>query len=109
MICPVCKKNKAIYDPYYGYLPCAQCQERQSKLQHPKSQVEFTPEYLKTDRKAHRSDFLPAHRKGQLDKGFVDRYGAKKAKAQGFSDKEIRDAKYVWDGDDGVSYYKKGN
>ena len=109
MICPSCKKNKAQYDPYWGYLPCPDCQERQSHLSTPKQPNEFVPEYLKNYRKAHRTDFLPAHRKGQLDKGFVERYGIKKAKEHGFSDREIRDAKYVWDGDDGVSYYKKGN
>lgn len=109
MICPNCKKNKAQYDPYWGYLPCSDCQERQATFTTPKAPNEFVPEYLKQDRKANRTDFLPAHRKGQLDKGFVERYGAKKAKQQGFTDTEIKNAKYVWEGDDGVSYYKKGN
>lgn len=103
MICPRCRKNKAVLDPYYGYLPCEDCQEQQRKLKRPSRQIEFIPDYIKVDRRAYSTDFLPPHRKGQLDKGWVNRYGKKKAKAKGFSDREIKNAKYVWNSE---KYYK---
>ncbi|MBU6501158.1 hypothetical protein KGQ33_05020 [Patescibacteria group bacterium] len=51
----------------------------------------------------YRKDILPIHNRGQLDKGWLDRYGAKKAKQRGFTDEEIKNARYVWDGVD--EYY----
>lgn len=109
MLCPICKTNPASYNPYYGYLPCVQCTIKQKTLKRPKESVELLPQRIKDDRKAYGKDFLPFHRKGQLDKGAVERYGVKKVKQQGFTDKEIKEAKHVWAGDDGVSYYRKGN
>lgn len=109
MLCPVCRKNKALYDEYYGYLPCATCFKTQSSLPKPQTQVEFVGEDIKNQRKAFSQDIRPAHRKGKLDRGFIDKYGAEKAKRQGFTEEEIKNSTYVWDGDDTNSYYKKGN
>jgi hypothetical protein len=105
-LCPVCHKEEAINDEYYGVLPCFACMERQAKSKRANRQAEFVGEDIKQQRKAYKEDILPAHRKGHLDKGFVEKYGTRKAKEQGFSEKEIKNAKYVWNDE---SYYKKGN
>jgi hypothetical protein len=104
MKCYVCKKNEAIKDGYYGYLPCENCKRKSNVRQRAHRQTEMVGEDIKEQRRAHGKDILPAHRKGVLDKGFLDRYGAKKAKEQGFTDAEIKHAKYVWN----ESYYKEG-
>lgn len=102
MICPSCKKNKAQYDEYYGWLPCDECMQRQRKLKRPGGQSEFIPQRIKDDRKEHYEDSLQPHRKGQLSKEYVDRWGTKRL--GGYSKQEIKQAKNVWLGDE--TYYK---
>ncbi|HEX8966226.1 MAG TPA: hypothetical protein VF820_07385 [Patescibacteria group bacterium] len=104
MICSKCHIGKSVIHPQFGILPCTSCQKAQGRLRSPKSPVEFTSESIKEQRKAYRKDFLPMHNRGELDKGWVDRFGTKKAKEHGFSDREIKKAKYVWSGSD--EYYK---
>lgn len=104
MTCLVCGKNGAIVDATFGVLPCFQCQKRQSTLDKPLKQSEFISQELKDQRKAYSDDFHPAHRKGVPSKEFRDRWGAKAMKRQGFTDKEIKNAKDVWNDD---RYYKK--
>lgn len=104
MRCLTCRGEGAVIDKVYGILPCNSCRLRQKNLLKPQKQAEFTSESIKEQRRTHRKDFMPAHR-GGLDKAWLDRYGAKKAKQRGFSDKEIKEAKYVWDGVD--EYYKE--
>lgn len=101
--CFNCSKNEAVKDDFYGWLPCLSCRGRQNKIPKARKQVEFVGEDIKSQRKAYGTDILPAHRKGVLDKGFIDRYGVKKAKEQDFSDEEIKKAKYVWE----EGYYKE--
>lgn len=105
MICLLCGKNEAIYNEYYGYLPCTDCVSRSAKRDTlVGGALEMVGASILDQRKAHAQDIRPAHRKGSLDLGFVERYGAKKAKEQGFTDQEIKESKYVWDQDE---YYKK--
>lgn len=104
MKCNICHIGKARIHPRYGLLPCLSCEKKQASLRSPLTPVEFTSESIKEQRKAYRKDFLPMHNRGELDKGFVERYGAKKAKEHGFTDKEIKNARYVWSGKD--EYYK---
>lgn len=99
MICQACKKNKAVLHPYFGFLPCEECQKRQSGLVKPGEQIELTTEDIKSGRKAYWHDYHPSHRKGQLSKEFVDKWGKKAARNQGFSEKEIAEAKNVWNDD----------
>ena len=103
MKCYVCKKNEGIKNENYGWLPCQSCQNKQGRLRKAARQSEMVGENIKAQRKQYLSDILPAHRKGVLDKGFVEKYGAKKAKEQGFTNEEIKKAKYVWGSE---SYYK---
>lgn len=63
----------------------------------PKHQLEFTSDDIKLQRKEYSKDIIQANRKGELSKEFVETYGASVAKRQGYSDKEIKSAKYVWD------------
>lgn len=101
--CYVCRKHPATYNYIYGWLPCVSCQKRGKTLSKAGQQPEMVGASIKEQRKQYLKDILPAHRKGVLDKGFVERYGAKKAKEQGFSDKEIKNAKHVWN----EGYYKE--
>lgn len=101
MKCPNCGSNEAKVDSQLGIIPCAPCASHPHPIPH--KQIEFTSESIKEQRKTFSSDIRPAHRKGELDRGFVEKYGAKKAKQQGFSDREIHNAKYVWGVDD---YYR---
>lgn len=105
--CPLCKKEEAFVDPYWGMLPCLKC--RSKRKDKPSKQSEMVGEDIKEQRRAYAKDIRPPHRKGQLDKGWVEQYGVKKAKQRGFTDKEIKESTYVWDGDDTNSYYKNGN
>ena len=56
MICNVCQKNPAIYDEYWGYLPCQECQDRQSKLKRPGAIPEFVGEDIKLQRQKFHKD-----------------------------------------------------
>ena len=107
MDCPVCQKNKAILDEYYGYLPCQACQNRESQLKKPGSIPEFTSEKIKEGRKQFADDIEQPHYKGHLNKRWLDIYGTKAAKRHGFSEKEIKHAKYTYNGLG--KYYKEGN
>lgn len=107
MKCPVCKKQKATYDPYWGYLPCEECRKRQSKLLKAGKIPEFTSETIKDSRKQFKDDIEQPHRKGQLNKRWLEIHGKDKAKNMGFTDKEIKNAKYVYDRDD--TYYSSGD
>ena len=104
MLCPVCKKNPAIVDPYWGLLPCKDCMDRQAGLARPGGQVEFVGESIKEQRQKFHKDIVPDHRKNELNKEFVDIYGEKRARELGYSDKEIKHAKYVYQEE---GYYKK--
>lgn len=107
MKCPVCRTNDAIKDPYYGYLPCERCQLEQSRLKRPGNIPEFTSDTIKEGRKEFKDDIEQPHRKGEVNKRWVDLHGVDAAKRHGFTDKEIKKARYVYTGDD--SYYKEGN
>src|SRR5260221_35954 len=99
MKCPICHTYEASHHILYGYLPCLQCQERQAHLPRAGDQVEFVPERIREDRKAGFDDIHPAHRKGNASKEFKDKWGAAAMKRQGFSDKQIKNAKNVWNDD----------
>lgn len=107
MICAACNLNQAVKDEYWGYLPCSQCQNRQSNLKKPGGQIEFAGDEIKDGRIAHANDIEPDHRKGVLNKKWLDLYGKKAAKNRGYTDKEIKGAKYVYAGAN--TYYKEGN
>lgn len=104
--CVVCLKNEAISDPIFGLLPCSTCQARQAALKPANDIPEMVGENIKEQRKQHFSDIHPAHRKGVASREFLERWGKNAMKRQGFSDNEIKNAKYVWNDD---SYYKNGN
>ena len=101
MKCPICRINNAVYDEYYGYLPCDPCKKRQNSLKKPNSQVEFTTSDIKTQRKAYADDILQPYRKGELSKEYIERYGTKRLKV---SKAEAKKARYTWND---LSYYKK--
>jgi len=102
MLCLVCKINKAVKSNTFGVLPCIACQKRQSTLQVPKQQVEFTTESIKEDRLAYAEDIIQPHRGDTLSKEYVDRYGKKGL--GNISDEELAKAEPVWSKDE---YYQK--
>jgi hypothetical protein len=101
--CPNCQ-NEGRIDPILGLINCKDCEIRQSNLSKPKHQLEFTSDDIKLQRKEYAKDIYQVHRKGELSKEFVETYGASVAKRQGYSDKEIKNCKYVWGG-----YYDNNN
>lgn len=105
MKCPVCHIDIATKHPILGILPCNKCLQKQRKLQGMSSFVEFTTEDIRQQRKAYWKDIMPMHRYGVLNKSWLERYGEKKAKQHGFSEKEINKAEYNWNEEGG--YYKE--
>lgn len=78
-------------------MPCKKCQDRQSQLKHPGKSPEFTSDSIKNQRKAYANDIEQPHRKGELNKKWLDLHGVDKAKQEGFTPTEIKKAKYVYD------------
>lgn len=104
MRCGVCRTREATHNPFYGYLPCSQCQRRQKTYKRPDKQIEFTTPGIKQQRRDYGQDLWGTHRKGELSKEWVQKYGAKKALERGFTKQEIKKAKNVWRGSE--TYYK---
>ena len=92
-LCPNCRKPSKRH-PIYGVVLCRDCQKKQH--QRVSKQIEFTSESIKEQRKQFSGDIEGLHRKGYLNKTWLDRYGAAKAKERGFKDEEIAKAKYVY-------------
>lgn len=104
MLCKQCNQNPAFVHPAFGILACEECRGIQAILPKPGKQTEFTSQDIKEQRKAYSDDILQTHNRGQLSKEYLDRYGVQAVKRRGFSDKEIKNAKYVWNDD---KYYKE--
>lgn len=102
MLCLVCKINEAVKNNTFGMLPCLDCQKRQSTLQIPESQVEFTTEDIKEDRKAYAEDIIQPHRGDTLSREYVEKYGKKGL--GNISDAELAKAEPTWSKDE---YYQK--
>jgi hypothetical protein len=92
--CPNCHNDRGIIHPYFGVLPCSDCQKRQDRLKRPAKQIEFVPDYIKNQRKEFAKDIVQPFRKGELSKEYIELYGTKRLK--GVSQKEIKNAKNVW-------------
>jgi len=109
MICNICQKSPAVYDPYWGWLPCEACQNGTAKnRKRAGEQTEFVSEAIKEDRRRMADDIEPQHIKGYLNKRWVELYGVKRAKELGYSDKEIRESGYHNAGSSAAyQYYKK--
>lgn len=104
MTCRSCNKNEAKLIEPYGYLPCTQCAHRQAKMTRPGKTIEFTTDDIKQQRTEYANDIIQTHRKGQLSKEWVKKYGEKAARDRGFTPKEIKSAKNVWSD---LGYYKE--
>lgn len=104
VMCPNCGKEAALLHPQFGYIPCKDCQEKETIK--PNNQVEFTSENIKEQRKQYFDDIHGAHRSGVASKEFKERWGEDAMKRQGFTEQEIKNAKYVWRDD---SYYSRGD
>jgi hypothetical protein len=105
-LCPSCFQTPAIMHLTLGVLPCASCKARLDKLPSPRQTVEIIPERIKTERQERGDSIEQPHLKGELNKRWVDLWGESAARERGFSSKEIKNAKYVYDGAPGIRYYK---
>ena len=106
MLCLKCK-NELVSHPIYGILPCRTCNATEVSSR-PTAQVEFTSDDIKDQRKAYKDDIMPDHRKGYLNRAWVDKYGTDAARKRGYSETEIKNCTYVYAGDDAkTDYYKE--
>jgi hypothetical protein len=106
MLCPSCHSHPTDSDPRWGVMICIICKKRQEKLKKPSSLPEFTTEDIKNQRKEFAEDIMIDHYKGHLNKAWVEKWGEGEAKKRGYSDKEIKEAQYTYDGS-GEYYYNK--
>ena len=97
MNCPSCFKRKGIKHATLGILPCKVCSDRQDSLLSPSQSVEIIPERIKAERIERADSILQPHVKGELDKRWTDLWGEQAARDRGFTDKQIKNAKYVSD------------
>lgn len=104
MLCPSCFINEAQHHVSIGVLPCLECQTRMDKLPSPLQSVEIIPERIKSERQERGDSIEQPHIKGELNKRWVDLWGEDAARDRGFTNKEIKNAKYVADGV-GLRYY----
>lgn len=108
MKCPNCLTNEAVQHPTFGIMYCLPCQNKHDKLPSPSLPIEIIPERIKAERKERQDSIEQPHFHGELNKRWVDLWGKEAARDRGFSDKEIKNAKYVMDKvqDGSVRYYK---
>ena len=99
ILCPVCNTDLATKDKQFGILPCFFCQNRQSRVQKPYANLEFTSQNIKDERKKYFKSTLQKYRDGQLSKEFIVAY-PERAQAmikEGIhTEKEVKQAKPVW-------------
>ena len=93
MICPRCRKNKAVYNYHYGYLPCNKCLSEESTP--PRRSVEFTTNSIKDSRQEYRRDILQPWDGDTLSKEYLEEYGTQGVQA---TDDQIKNAKYTHKG-----------
>lgn len=109
--CPSCFAAPAVRHPHFGILPCMNCKARLDSLPTPTQQVEIIPDYIKKEREERQDSIEQPHVRGELNKRYVDLWGEKAARDRGFTNKEIKNAKYVYDGlrnkNSAVKYYKE--
>jgi len=89
-----------------GVLPGKICKERLDKLPSPNQMIEIIPERIKAERQERGDSIEQPHLKGELNKRYVDLWGEDVARERGFTEKEIKNAKYVFDGMPQGRYYK---
>ena len=104
-LCPSCFINEATQHLSMGSLPCVACRKRQDKLLSPSQPIEIIPDRIKAERQERGDSIEQPHLKGELNKRYLDLWGKDVAKEKGFTDKEIKNAKYVYDKAPGMRYY----
>ena len=87
-------------------MPCDACQNKHSKLLSPSEPIEIIPDRIKAERQERGDSIEQPHLRGELNKKWLDLWGTGAAKERGFTDKEIKNAKYVYDGAPGMNFYK---
>lgn len=111
MLCPNCFKNQAIIHARLGPLPCESCKKRLDHLASPHQMIEIIPERIKLERQERGDSIEQPHIKGELNKRWIDLWGEDAARDRGFSNKEIKRAKYVYDAlrteNSATHYYKE--
>ena len=88
MLCLNCNLYETRLHPTLGYVNCDNCLNKPMAV--PNRCIEFTTDSIREQRKAHFDDIHPFHNKGEASKEWIVRYGVKKAKQHGLTDKEIK-------------------
>lgn len=91
--CPVCQKEPALKDSYFGVLPGKKCRERQKDYSLPNNPVEITTQSIKDSRKEYAKSIVQPFRGDELSKEYLDAYGTKGISV---TDKQVKKAKNVW-------------
>ena len=91
--CPVCHKELAIKDSYFGILPGKNCSERQKEYSLPNNLIEITTQPIKDSRKEYAKSIIQPFRDGELSKEYLDAHGTKGISV---TDKQVKNAKKVW-------------
>ncbi len=94
MLCPVCSQNEAIRDKTLGILPCLVCKERQSNINKPYSNVEFTTEEVREGRRKYFKSTIQPWREGVPSKEYQDAYPERANKM--FKKYKKSEIKNVW-------------
>jgi hypothetical protein len=102
--CPSCFSASAQKHISLGLLPCKSCQDKHDNLLSPSMPIEIIPDRIKAERQERGDSIEQPHLRGELNKKWLDLWGTGAAKERGFTDKEIKKAKYVYDGC-GIRYY----
>src|SRR3990167_10595907 len=92
MKCPSCNRNEAVIDERLGITECLSCRKKDIV---PKINTEFTTDSIKDQRREYKKDVLQPFHNGILSKEYLDEYGAKGLEV---TEKDIKNAKYVYKG-----------
>lgn len=91
-LCPVCQREPAT-KTIYGIGLCSGCQTRRSLNSLPDSQIEFTTENIRDQRREYYASTIQPYRSGELSKEYLEKYGVKGINPTAA---EANNAKYVW-------------
>lgn len=91
--CPVCRKEPAINDSYFGILPGKNCSARQREYSSPNNPIEITTQPIKDSRKEYAKSIVQPFREGELSKEYLQAHGTKGISV---TDKQVKNAKNVW-------------
>lgn len=93
MLCPVCKKQKAITDPILGILPCEECTKRRRENTLP-NPTEMVGDQIKQDRDTYAKSIVqPFNSAGEFSSEYYEAYGTRGVKV---TPQQVKNRKRLW-------------